>query len=325
MKRLLAERKGRASGGVEPRGPDAGPAPLTAAQERLWFLERLHGGDAGSGGLYNITRALRFDGPLDAAALAAALGRVVERHQVLRSAVEAEGESGVQRVLPTGRFELPLTDLSALPAALRPGVAARLARREARRPFDLAAGPLLRARLLHRAADEHTLLVAVHHLAFDGASMALLLDELAAAYAAARDGAEPGLTELPYQFGDYAAWERGRLEEGGFDAVLDWWRGTIGEPPPPLELPADRPRPAAPSLEAASVAVDLPADLAAALAARARDGGARPFVVFLAAWSALLARVAGAERAVVGFPAANREVAGSEALIGFFVNTLPAV
>ncbi|HMB54278.1 MAG TPA: amino acid adenylation domain-containing protein, partial [Thermoanaerobaculia bacterium] len=176
-----------------------------------------------------------------------------------------------------------------------------------------------------RAADEHTLLVAVHHLAFDGASMALLLDELAAAYAAARDGAEPGLAELPYQFGDYAAWERGRLEEGGFDAVLDWWRGTIGEPPPPLDLPADRPRPAAPSLEAASVAVELPADLAAALAARARDGGTRPFVVFLAAWSALLARVAGAERAVVGFPAANREVAGSEALIGFFVNTLPAV
>jgi amino acid adenylation domain-containing protein len=296
-----------------------GPAPLSFAQERLWFLDQLEPG----GSAYNIGRAYALGGALAPAALAHALGEIVRRHEALRTRFTTLDDRPVQVTDPAGRWQLPLADLSSLPAAVRETEAQRLAGGTVRRAFDLARGPLLRTVLLRRGPDEHLLLVAMHHIVSDGWSLSLFARELAELYRGFAGGAAPVLPEMAVQYADYAVWQRERLASGALaDQLLAYWRRQLAGAPPVLELPTDRPRPAVQSFRGDVRQLALPAATAAELRAFAWRAGATPFMALLAVLTALLSRYSGQSDVVVGSPIAGRNRSELECLIGFFVNTL---
>jgi len=301
-----------------PRRPPGDAAPLSFAQERLYFVDRLqHAGAA-----YNVPAALRLPAGTDAGALERALGEVVRRHEALRTTFHERDGVPVQVVAPFAGFVLPVEDLSAL--APGPG-AARVRQRaaeDAARPFDLAAGPLFRARLLRLGGGEQVLLLCMHHIVSDGWSMGVLARELRVLYAAFREGRGSPLAALPVQYADFAVWQRGRAGEEALARHLAYWTRQLAGAPELLELPADRPRPAVPSFRGAAVPVALPPELAERLRGLARAQGATLFMVVLAAFQALLARYGAGDDVVVGTPIAGRTHAELEGLIGFFVNTL---
>ena len=294
---------------------DGSPLPLSFAQERLWFLDRLAPGNPA----YNLALALRIDGPLDVRRLAGAFAALVSRHEALRTRfpeLAADGKP-MQVIEPAeGAFRaLRLTDLEHLGAAADAEVL-RLAAADALRPFDLAAGPPLRATLLRLDEARHVLLLAIHHIVSDAWSMGILVRELTALY-----GGED-LAPLPVQFADYAVWQRARLDGAEMERQLAFWRGHLSGAPVGLDLPVDRPRPPVPSLRGGRVPVGLPADVSGALAERARDAGATLYMTLLAAWAVLLSRLSGQADLVLGTAVANRDRPELERLIGLFVNTL---
>ncbi|HVF62094.1 MAG TPA: amino acid adenylation domain-containing protein, partial [Thermoanaerobaculia bacterium] len=321
----LEARQRAASGPAPPpiaRRATDGPAPASFAQERLWFLEQL--GEEGAS--YVVPVAYRLCGRLDRAALAAALAEIVRRHDALRTTFRAaEAPSAPARVLqvvaPAVELPLPLVDLGALGAAPAEAELRRLAA-EGARGFDLARGPLLRAALFRRSADDHALLVALHHIASDGWSLGVLRRELAALYGAFAAGKPSPLPELPVQYADFAAWQREWLQGEPLAAQLAYWRQALAGAPAVLELPADRPRPAAQTFRGGTLPFQLGPEAAAALHAVARRHGATLFMTLLAGFQAVLARWSGVQDLVVGTPIANRNRAEVEGLIGFFVNTL---
>jgi amino acid adenylation domain-containing protein len=292
--------------------------PLSFGQQRLWFLDQLEPG----GATYNLPAAVRLRGELDAGALAASLGEVVRRHEVLRTGFALDGEEPVQVPRPPAPLQLPVVDLAGLPPGRRAVVARRLLAAAAGRSFDLAAGPLLLPLLLRLEPREHLLLVVVHHIASDAWSMSLLVRELSLLYAARRRGEPSPLAELPLQYSDYAAWQRGWLRGDTLAAQLAWWRQALAGAPPLLDLPVDRPRPARQSFRGARLARRLDPVLSEAVRALGRGQGATAFMIHLAAFQALLGRWSGQPVVVVGTPIANRRHAEVESLIGFFVNTL---
>jgi len=295
-----------------------GAPPLSFAQERLWFIERLQPGTS----VYNIPLPLRLRGPLDVAALEGALGAVVRRHEALRTTFREVDGAPVQVVAPWDGFALPVDDLSALDEDAREAALRRHAQEDAARPFDLVAGPLVRARLLRLGDDDHALLLCLHHVAADGWSLGILYRELAELYGAAREGREPALPPLPVQYADYAAWQRRHLAGEALDAQLAWWKARLAGAAALLELPADRPRPAVATHRGGLEPVRLSAARAASLQALARREGATLYMVLLAAFQALLARYGGGTDVVVGSPVAGRTRAEVEPLIGPFVNML---
>ncbi|HLM66501.1 MAG TPA: condensation domain-containing protein, partial [Longimicrobium sp.] len=289
----------------------AGLAPLSFAQERMWFLERM----SPDAGMYNMPDALALDGPLDAEALRAALETVVARHEVLRTRyVEVDGVP-MQDVLPPPRFHLPVEEVAeeAVPGRMRA---------DGRAPFDLGAGIPIRARLLRMAPERHVLLLNVHHIAADGWSWGVLLREMTLAYRAALRGVDAPLAPLPVQYADYAAWQRAWLHGPVMEAQLAFWRGRLAGAPALLELPYDRPRPAEQDEEGGVLHAALPADVARAARLLARRDGATLYMVLLAAWTATLHRWSGETDVVVGSPIAGRARPETEGLIGLFVNTL---
>jgi amino acid adenylation domain-containing protein len=294
--------------------PRGGDLPLSFAQERLWFLARLFPRSAA----YNMPAALRLSGDLDPAVLAEILGTIVRRHEVLRTAFpEIDGEPR-QRIHPVQPFSLPVVDLSGLSAASREAEAARLAREEAARPFDLvdfARGPLLRAALLRRDEREWTALLNLHHIVSDGWSVGVLVREIASLYAGA------ALPALPVQYADFTVWQRARLQGETLAAQIAYWRAALAGAPPVLALPLDRPR-AGGSHRAGVRTAAFPPSLSAALRELGRRRGATLFMVLLAGFQALLHRITGEDDVVVGSPIANRTHPALEGLIGFFVNTL---
>ncbi|HVT15951.1 MAG TPA: non-ribosomal peptide synthase/polyketide synthase [Thermoanaerobaculia bacterium] len=330
--RLVAAALRRPAASAEPppplvSRPRQGAAPLSFAQERLWFLHRLEPGP-----LYNMPMAARLRGPLVVGALAAALDEIVRRHEALRTRfVEAQGRPA-QVPLPWpaagrhGRAPLPaLVDLGGLPAERREDAAAALAAAAARRPFDLASGRLVRAALLRLAAAEHWLVLTVHHIAADGWSTGVLLDELAELYSAALAGRAPRLAALPVQYADFALWQRQWLAGEVLGRELEHWRRRLAGAPEELELPADRPRRPDGAARGAQRPFSLAGDTGGELARLARRRGWTPFMPLLAAYAALLARWSGRRDAtdlVVGSPIANRNRLEIERLIGFFANTL---
>ncbi len=321
----LAERveaAQRAAEGIElpPLVPAArgGDAPLSFAQERLWVIDRL---DPGSG-VYNMPFAFRLAGPLDVAALRAALGALAERHESLRTVFPEVDGGPVQRVLPAAPVPLPLAELSGLPDGERAARVRALAAAEARRGFDLEAGPLFRASLLRLAAGEHVLLLSLHHVVGDGWSMGVLFRELSALYAAFAEGLPSPLPAPALQYADFAAWQRGWLAGDVLERQLAFWRGRLEGAPPALELPADRPRPAVWSTDGAIHPFAVPAGTLAALQALSRREGATLFMTLLAAWQLLLAKYSGEDDVVVGTPIAGRTHRATEEMVGFFVNTL---
>ncbi|MET0396580.1 MAG: amino acid adenylation domain-containing protein [Longimicrobiaceae bacterium] len=300
--------------------PREGALPLSFAQQRLWFISRL---DPESSA-YNLPVALRLRGPLDAGALERAVREIVRRHETLRTVFHEAGGEPVQvvREAPAGAPALPALDLSGLPEGAREAEARRLARAEARRPFDLARGPLLRARLVRLAPGEHVLVLAMHHVAGDGWSVGVLFRELSALYPAYLEGGPSPLPELPVQYADFAAWQRAWLTGDVLERQLAWWRERLAGAPPVLEVPTDRPRRPLPGERGARVARTLPRGAAERLRALARGEGATLFMVLLTALDVLLARWSGQEDVVVGTPIANRTRRELEELVGFFVNTL---
>jgi amino acid adenylation domain-containing protein len=296
--------------------PDA--LPLSFAQERLWLVDRLQPG----GSVYNVPLGLRLRGALDGDALERALGEIVRRHESLRTTFAERDGAPVQAIAPFAGFALPVDDLSPLDPAAREAEVRRRAREDAARPFDLAAGPLFRARLLRLRDDEHVLLINMHHVVTDGWSQGVLLRELSALYGAFRGGAPSPLPELPIQYADYALWERGQLAGEALERHLAYWRERMAGAPGLLELPADHPRPPVQTYRGDQVPVALPAELLARLEALGRAEGATLYMVLLAAFQSLLSMYAGSDDVVVGTPVAGRTRRETEGLIGFFVNTV---
>jgi len=295
-----------------------GPTPLSFAQERLWFLDQLQPGSA----FYNIPAALRLRGALDAEALERALGEIVRRHEALRTTFTDRDGTPLQVIAPFGGFRVPVRDLSGLDGAAREAQVRRLASEDATEPFDLAAGPLFRASLLRLDAEEHVLLVCMHHVVSDGWSMGVLFRELSALYGAFREGRTSPLRELPVQYADYALWQRRHLRADAVEGELAYWRERLAGAPALLELPTDHPRPAVQSYRGTREAVELPGELLARLRALGRSEGTTLYMTLLAAFQVLLSRYSGSEDVVVGSPIAGRTRREVEELIGFFVNTL---
>jgi amino acid adenylation domain-containing protein len=295
------------------------PAPASFAQERLWFLERLEPGSPA----YSVPAALDLAGPLSVPALAAALTGVRRRHEILRTRLVERDGTPHQEVDPPGAARLPVVDLSRLPPARRSPLAARLERQEARRGFDLARGPLLRARLIRLGGERYTLVLVLHHVVFDGWSLRLFARELTALYAARVAGVPAGLPSLPVQYADFALWQRRRLDGPAFERLIGFWRDRLDGAPHAVALPADRPASAAGS-SLRGVRRPLRTDRATLdrLEALGRRHGCTLFMVLLAGFATLLQRLGGQRDLPIATPVAGRPTGAVEDLIGFFVNTL---
>jgi len=293
-------------------------APLSFAQERLWFLDRLHPGQA----TYNVPCALRLHGRLDRGALARTLDALLERHEALRTSFVAGAEGPRQVIAPAGPLRLEVHDLRAVPSAARDATAARLVDQEVSRPFDLGRAPLVRATLLQVGDDEHVLLLVLHHIACDGWSLRLLTAEASVLYAAFARGTDAPLAPLPIAYADFASWQRASSGHERSTRALDYWRAQLAGAPTPRGLPTDRARAAVPSFRGGREPVRIAPAVVAALEALARAEGTTLFTVLLAAFQAFLARMSGDDDVAVGIPVANRTHLATEALVGCFVNTL---
>ncbi|MEO7330221.1 MAG: amino acid adenylation domain-containing protein, partial [Minicystis sp.] len=288
--------------------------PLSFAQERLWFLDQLEPGDTA----YVIALALRLEGRLDRAALERALQEILVRHEVLRSTFATLDGKPRQHIHATPLLTLTAEDLGSSPLE----ALLREAESERRRPFDLARGPLFRARLLRLGEEDHALLLSMHHIVSDGWSNAVLLRELWALYEAFHRGEASPLAALQIQYLDYAAHQRRWLAGAALDPELAYWKEALRGAPSALDLPLDHPRPAVPSSRGAQRPISLSPTLAAAVIELSRREGTTPFMTLLAAFYALLHRLTGQSDLVVGTPIANRGLRETEGLIGLFVNTL---
>ncbi|MFI7041133.1 amino acid adenylation domain-containing protein [Microbispora rosea] len=309
---LLAQRlrAGKAARVTVPPRPVGTHPPLSHAQERLWFLEQYAPGTTA----YTVAFAVRLDGgEIDDAALERALIEVARRHESLRTRFVTTDDGTPEIVLddePVVELRLSQSDD---PATVREEVQAELDR-----PFDLAAGPLLRLLLVRLGAREHVLLLTMHHAVTDGWSCDILMEELLALHEAYRTGTEAGLADPPVQYGDYALWERGRTHE---DDIRYWRERLAGLPP--LELPTDLPRPPEQGSAGAAHGIVLDRELADALTALGGANGATLYMTLLAAFQVLLARYSGQDDFAVGSPVSGRDLPELERVVGLFINSLP--
>lgn len=295
--------------------------PLSFAQQRLWFLDRL---DPGSP-VYNIPVALWLVGPLDVGALEQSLSEIVRRHEILRTTFTIVAGQPSQVIRPTSDFRLEILGVS---SGQNPGQADDPALilnalvKEAQQPFDLAHGPLLRAVLWHVAAEEHILLLLMHHIISDGWSLQLFFRELSSLYQAYTLGQPSPLPEPPLQYTDFAVWQRAWLQGRVLETQLAYWKKQLGGKLPVLQLPTDRPHPPIQTSHGATYTFVLPNSLTEALKTLSRQAGVTLYMTLLAAFKALLYRYTGQTDILVGSPTANRQQQDIEGLIGFFVNTL---
>ncbi|HLL45320.1 MAG TPA: condensation domain-containing protein, partial [Longimicrobiaceae bacterium] len=287
------------------------PLPLSFAQERLWFLDRLEPGSP----FYGIPAVLRLEGVLRVEALERALGEIVRRHEALRTVFRVEQDRPVQVILPPAPLVLGVEEFSGRELEAR-------VQRAVEQPFDLEWGPLFRAVLLRLGEAEHVLLLCMHHIVSDGWSLGVFSSELSALYAAFLHGGPSPLPELEVQYADYAAWQREHLAGERLERELGYWRERLAGAPAVLELPTDRPRPAVQSYRGALRRFEVAAAQVEGLRAVGQRGGCTLFMVLLGAFQVLLSKYAGQEEVSVGSPIAGRTRREVEGLIGFFVNTL---
>ena len=300
-----------------PQRPPGGPAPLSFAQRRLWFLEQLDPGNSA----YNMPNVSRLAPGTRLSTLGAACRAVVERHEILRTVFELKNDEPVQVVQAPGPVAVPLVDLTALPAAMQARARQRLIREEASRPFDLRRGPLLRVSVL-RTGHEDLALLTPHHIVCDAWSCQILAEEIAVLYDAIADRRPSPLPPLPIQYADFACWQQASLGDDDIERELAYWRSRLTGAPPLLTLASDRPRPATQHYRGGTHALHVSQPLTQAVLALSRREGATLFMTLLTAFQIVLARYAGQSDVNVGIPMAGRAHADTERLLGCFVNTV---
>jgi amino acid adenylation domain-containing protein len=320
--RTILDGKSRQTQSIRPyaRPGALGPIrlPVSWAQQRLWFIDQLEGGSSA----YHMPEGFRLSGDIDQAALQEALDDLLARHEAMRTVFVTEDGELKQEITAAACFPLQLIDLTGysgveLESQLRTHKAT-----ETRQRFDLGSGPLVRGRLVRLHEQEHVLLITMHHIVSDGWSMGVFFRELASLYAAHRQQRSGSLQPLPIQYADYAQWQRDWLKGEALEKQLDYWRARLEGAAPQLDLPTDRPRPAAVSYRGEGVTVAIDAQLTAILKRLAQQLEMTLFMLLYAAWTIVLARISGQQDIVVGTPIANRQRPELELLIGFFANTL---
>ncbi|WP_213764824.1 non-ribosomal peptide synthetase [Caballeronia sp. dw_19] len=294
--------------------------PLSLTQQRIWVVDQLAGGSLAS---YNMAAGLDLRGDLDANLLHASLAALVERHEVLRSSFGEHDGDPVLTIADHLDVPMPLVDCSALPDTQREQTVARYLTDAANRPFDLAAPPLVRALLLKFDASHHVLILVLHHIVADGASVHILIDELCAQYRARRGGLPSALPALPIQYADYAAWQREELTAVKLRDEQDFWRTYLANAPHFLALPADRPRPPVASHDGGTVRLRLSRETGARVTTLASARGMTPFAVLLASFQLFLHKLTGQTDLLIGTDVAGRDRTELEGLVGFFINVLP--
>ena len=323
-KRALLELRLRQAAAGPSRVPAIKPranrdsAELSFAQQRLWFLDQL----APESAQYNVPRALRLAGALDIDALQRSVNELVLRHEPFRTHFQVFGGTVRQIISADGQVPLAVTDLSNQPANQKEAEAKQLAQAEAAQPFDLSRGPLMRARILRLAEQEHVLLLTTHHIVSDAWSAGILFNELGEFYNAFTNGQPAALLPLAIQYADYAEWQREWLQGEELERQLVYWREQLGGVTGVLDLPTDQPRSSVQSARGDYKFLTLSKDLSGGLVALSKHEGATLFMTLLAAFQILLWRYSGQEDIVVGSPIAGRNRAEIEGLIGFFINTL---
>jgi amino acid adenylation domain-containing protein len=323
-KRALLEKRlrGKASSASEkeriPKRTDYGPAALSFAQQRLWFLDQLDPGKP----FYNNSVGLRMRGNLNVEALKKSFDGIIARHEILRTTFSTINAEPVQVVSAPSETTIEFKDLSHLPEQPRELEAMRLTDIEAHRPFDLSTGLLLRVSLLKLDQQEYVLLLNMHHIISDGWSKGILVQEFAEFYEAYVNERRPALPELGIQYADYAVWQRNWLQGESLRSQLAYWKDQLHDAAPVLDLPTDRPRPALQSHLGAYHSFFIPEDITRALKALSQKQGCTLFMTLLALFDSLLFRYSGQNDILVGTPIANRNRVDIERLIGFFVNTL---
>jgi len=292
-------------------------APLSFAQERLWFLEQLEPQSVA----YNICRAFRLLGNLNPSALEASLNEIISRHETLRTAFRLVDGRPVQVVQPFRNISIEYVDLQGRPDDERDSEIQRRIKGESEHPFDLSAGSLLRSTLLRAGDQEHVLILMTHHSASDAWSMGILTRELWTLYEAFSNGKPSPFERLPVQYSDYAVWQRNWVQGEVLDTQLAYWKKHL-QNLSIINLPTDRPRKSRQSFDGRRAPIALPENLTSAVNETSHRFGVTPFMTLLAAFQVLLYRYTGQEDVVVGSPIANRRRPEVEGLIGFFVNTL---
>ena len=312
-----------AGAGAAPPAPDAAApdaagtrAPLSFAQERLWFLESLGGASAA----YNMPLGVRVRGPLDAGALERALGELVRRHESLRTTFAERDGTPTALVAPVAAATLEIVDLRGEEDPT--DAARRIVDELASAPLDLRHGPLMVAKLLRLGEDDHVLELVFHHIVCDGWSHVVIFRELGELYRAVAAGAEPALGEPAIQYADYARRQRAQWDDATLAARVEPWAARLADVPFVLDLPTDRPRPAVPSYRGATLRCEVPTGLAGAVREFARAAGATQYATMLSAFYVLLARYSGQDEILVGATTAARAGTREAGGVGLFASTV---
>ena len=318
LREMAKKKSGATESKITPRARTGGAFPLSFAQQRLWFLDQLDPGNH----IYNEASAIRLTGTLNTQALARSFDEIIRRHEVLRTTFSTQDGQPVQVIAPHLKLQLSHVDLSEFDDGAREAEIERLAIAESLRPFDLSAAPFMRVMLVRMSKEEHVLLLTMHHIISDAWSTGILIRELVTLYMAYSEGRTSPLAKLPVQYADYAAWQREWLSGAELERQLDYWRKELSGTPPVINLPADRPRPEIRSYRGGNYSFVLPEALTASIRALSRSEEVTVFNTLLAAFQTLLNRITGQDDIVIGANIANRNHAGTESLIGFFINML---
>ncbi|MGZ4113381.1 MAG: condensation domain-containing protein, partial [Tumebacillaceae bacterium] len=292
--------------------------PLSFAQQRLWFFDQFAPGNS----MYNLPQAMRLQGALDLTALQQTLNEIVQRHEALRTTFVAVNGQPMQKIASSLEVQVRHVDLTHLAEAEQEVEAQRVMRDEAASPFDLAQGPLFRTMVIKLSEQSHLLVLNTHHIVSDGWSQGVFARELVALYEAFAKGSPSPLDSLPVQYVDYANWQKHWLQPDVLAPQADYWKRKLAGELPVLQLPTDRPRPAAQTFNGAKQTFVLSPQLSKDVKSFSQREGVTPFMTLLAAYNTLLSRYSGQEDILVGAAIANRQQAELEAMIGFFVNML---
>jgi amino acid adenylation domain-containing protein/non-ribosomal peptide synthase protein (TIGR01720 family) len=301
-----------------PRADRSRSIPLSLIQQRLWFLDQLEPGNAA----YNLPYAIRLRGPLRVDVLEKGLNEIVKRHDILRTTFMVEENQPIQVIHPFSAISIPIINLEELASSERELEAIRVISEDARLPFDLVNGPLMRAHLLQLGSQEFIFYLTIHHIVSDDWSMGIFLQELIALYETIFKGEQLSLKELPIQYADYAVWQRNWLQGENLNAQLQYWKEHLGGELQVLDLPLDHPRPPIQTFHGDTVLFSLSTTLVEKLNRLCKEEGLTLFMALLAGFNVLLHRYSGQDDILVGTPISCRSRPELETLIGFFINTL---